>query len=276
MATNIKYIVEGTGDPHQDATTVDIADAGSYFTGTTVEAALQEIAEGTTLDTRYLKITDAQATYVPYTGATNSLDLGAFPLITQSGVVLGMTAEIELFGNPNKFGIADNITGEQAFLDLSALTADKTFTFPDASGTIALAENVIPYTGATQDVDLGNYSLTATNLTLNGDFSFISSGSFNWTIDENYAEMQFTGDSLNFQAPSIIFLPQSSAGFKIQDPTSNIRVIFDTSALTPGDKTFTFPDASGTLALETSANGSFTTADSKTVTVVNGIITSII
>jgi len=35
MATNIKYIVQGDNDPAQDATGIDIADAGSYFTGST-------------------------------------------------------------------------------------------------------------------------------------------------------------------------------------------------------------------------------------------------
>lgn len=36
------------------------------------------------------------------------------------------------------------------------------------------------------------------------------------------------------------------------------------------------PDANGTIALKTSASGSFTSNDGKTITVVNGIITSIV
>jgi hypothetical protein len=36
------------------------------------------------------------------------------------------------------------------------------------------------------------------------------------------------------------------------------------------------PDASGTIALKTSATGSFTSNDGKTITVLNGIITSIV
>lgn len=37
---------------------VRIQDAGSYYTGTQVEAALQEIGAGTTLDSRYLQISN--------------------------------------------------------------------------------------------------------------------------------------------------------------------------------------------------------------------------
>ena len=38
------------------ATQIQIADAGGYYTGTTVEAALQEIGAGTTLDSRYVNV----------------------------------------------------------------------------------------------------------------------------------------------------------------------------------------------------------------------------
>lgn len=52
--------------------------------------------------------------------------------------------------------------------------------------------------------------------------------------------------------------------------------IFDFSNLSTSDKTFTFPNATGTIALQSAASGSFTTADGKTVSVTNGIITSIV
>jgi hypothetical protein len=42
------------------------------------------------------------------------------------------------------------------------------------------------------------------------------------------------------------------------------------------DRVYDLPDASGTLALQTAASGSFVSQDGKTVTVVNGIITSIV
>jgi hypothetical protein len=42
------------------------------------------------------------------------------------------------------------------------------------------------------------------------------------------------------------------------------------------NRTVKFPDAAGTVALTTAANGSFTSNDGKTITVVNGIITTIV
>lgn len=52
-------------------------------------------------------------------------------------------------------------------------------------------------------------------------------------------------------------------------------VTFDPSPLT-SNRVYSMRDSSGTLALETAASGSFTTVDSKTVTVLNGLITSIV
>lgn len=41
-------------------------------------------------------------------------------------------------------------------------------------------------------------------------------------------------------------------------------------------RVWTLPNATGTIALQTAASGSFTSANGKTITVVNGIITSIV
>jgi hypothetical protein len=42
------------------------------------------------------------------------------------------------------------------------------------------------------------------------------------------------------------------------------------------NRTYTLPNASGTLALQSAASGSFMSQDGKTITVANGIITSIV
>lgn len=56
QAATKKYVDDNIATVDQ-ASEISIADAGGYYTGTDVEAALQEIGAGTTLDTRYLKLT---------------------------------------------------------------------------------------------------------------------------------------------------------------------------------------------------------------------------
>jgi hypothetical protein len=59
------------------------------------------------------------------------------------------------------------------------------------------------------------------------------------------------------------------------DVLSGYRGRFDMSLLS-ADRIYQYPDAGGEVALKTGANGTFTTVDLKTVTVVDGIITSIV
>lgn len=48
------------------------------------------------------------------------------------------------------------------------------------------------------------------------------------------------------------------------------------TSLATANRVYTFPDATGTVALKTAASGTFTSQDGKTVTVVDGLITSIV
>jgi len=138
--------------------------------------------------------------YVPYTGATTNVDLGLFSLTSNSIKVIGdnstyggtlsikqsnVTSLIgvgytELFGKTNRLGISFG-AGSIALLSNSILTAERTYTFPDASGTIALTSDIpiltgyVPYTGATTNVDLGTFNLTADVIT-GATGSFTSSG----------------------------------------------------------------------------------------------------
>ena len=67
----------------------------------------------------------------------------------------------------------------------------------------------------------------------------------------------------------------SISGIKIVNYLGRSVNITPGSAIT-ADRTYTFPNASGTIALQSAASGSFTSVDGKTITVVNGIITSIV
>lgn len=73
--------------------------------------------------------------------------------------VIGMTdyngdgASLYLYANSSVPLILYGSTpGWSAQFNISNLTANQTFNFPNQSGTIALAENVVPYTGAIADI----------------------------------------------------------------------------------------------------------------------------
>jgi len=131
------------------------------------------------------------------------------------------------------------------------LTAARVWTTPDATGTLALTSDLgsyVPYTGATADVDLGAY-----NLRIEGNFTFS-----NGTPWLNIASMEFIDSeginpSINFGERWLVDLNGDSIvnwdnKLKIREAGSNFVAFLDASLLT-SDRTFTFPDASGTMAL---------------------------
>lgn len=67
----------------------------------------------------------------------------------------------------------------------------------------------------------------------------------------------------------------STSGIKIVNHLGRSVDIVAGSAIT-ANRTYTFPNASGALALQSAASNTFTSNDGKTITVVNGIITSIV
>jgi hypothetical protein len=146
--------------------------------------------------------------FVPYTGANASVDLGIYNLsaslidpkqiILKKDTILGGSISIETGSGFSWFGSNDTIllaSGASntlslrsivssvlrtAILDFSTISAatSRTFTLPDASGTLALTSNLssyVPYTGATANVNLGTFDLTADVIT-GATGSFASSG----------------------------------------------------------------------------------------------------
>lgn len=67
----------------------------------------------------------------------------------------------------------------------------------------------------------------------------------------------------------------SSSGVRLTNISGRTVNINPGTAITV-DRSYTFPNASGVIALQTTASGSFVSQDGKTITVVNGIITSIV
>ncbi len=86
----------------------------------------------------------------------------------------------------------------------------------------------------------------------------------------------YTGDSeIYFDDSVMLFSTQGGNKFEFK-ANGGFSGILDFSSIAASAKTFTFPNTTGTVALETAASGTFISADAKTITVVNGIITSIV
>lgn len=124
-------------------------------------------------NTGTLALTSDLLTYVPYTGATGPVDLGAETLtaanlVATNSLFLGaVNTEIK----SSTLGVWTVVSndGDEANIDANNLTADRTYTLPDATGTIALTSDLssyVPYTGATGAVDLGANNLTVDTNTL--------------------------------------------------------------------------------------------------------------
>ena len=129
------------------------------------------------------------------------------------------------------------------------------YTFPAATGTLALTSNLssyVPYTGATSTVNLGNNVIYSANAIIEG------TGSLNGALSiKQYATPLTTGSGY-----TSLFAGTSSLGMTFG--TSN-AAFFDGSTIT-ANRTYTLPNASGTLALTSDLTGYVTLATAQTIT----------
>lgn len=80
----------------------------------------------------------------------------------------------------------------------------RTYTLPDASGTLALTSdlaNYVPYTGATGNVDLGIYNLTTNKLQLNTNptLGTLTTGQLYWDTTNHTASLTLEDTTVNLQ-----------------------------------------------------------------------------
>jgi hypothetical protein len=213
--------------------------------------------------------------YVPYTGATQDVDLGAFKLNAQSLHAKG-TGGLGHLGlkhqsasataSANEVSLFADSLGDLGWLNgnlylskfiTSSNTAARSYTFPNASGTIALTSNLssyVPYTGATANLDLGIYSITAgigtfTNGVLNGN------GTNPANLYLKKGSSPFFTNAANYGLIAAV----SSSFILISDVdgTNYKYASFNLGSLTNNtNRAYTLPDASGTIAL-TSDLGSY-------------------
>jgi hypothetical protein len=200
--------------------------------------------------------------FVPYTGATTDVDLGLFSIISNRVSAIGDnstyggtlsikqnnvrsllgTGYTELFGKTNLLGISFGV-GSIANLSNSVLTAERTYTLPDASGTLALTSDLssyVPYTGATGNVNLGTYDLIAGGISSSG--IIVANGLLGalggLDFQKGNIPSSFTlGDV-------ILYAEGSSNNIVFRDNTSKAKLDFNNST-----QTYTFPAITGTIAL---------------------------
>ena len=148
-------------------------------------------------------------------------------------------------------------------LDATANTDSRTYVLPDANGHVALVE-----TTTLQQV-------TSQNGTTTNDIFVNRLGIYD-DVFEGYANIQSRDLEFNFlNAAGLSVFDIKENGITIKN-TSNSRYGLINPSLITDYRNHLLPDESGTFALTTTANGSFTSQDGKTITVVNGIITSIV
>lgn len=189
---------------------------------------------------------------VPYTGATQTVDLGSYDLNArgikvngtagsghvdfkhQSGTPTGSASSTTMFADTNGNMAWKNDHNYITTLASNANTADRTYTFPNASGTIALTSDIpslsgyVPYIGATTNVDLGSKDLVTRRIYLN-------------TNNEGIYAKDLAGTTLY----QILVLNTSN---KVSIDQNGLGTIFG-GTIGNGTYTYTLPSATGTLAL---------------------------
>jgi hypothetical protein len=116
--------------------------------------------------------------------------------------------------------------------------------------TSSAASTYVPYTGATADLVLGNRLSKANSFYADGDGSFTSGGLF---------LKQYASGATNITGYNIITTQTSGFLFSASVASSFKNFILDVSSLTDvTQRTYTLPDASGTLALTSSLSGMVT------------------
>jgi hypothetical protein len=159
-AGNIRYQWNGTNNQFTGPTT--------FGSSVTINTAGQSILSIVSSSGNSSDITSSIAGVLKSTISTSATE---FKLISAIDNIL-------------KFQSSTNFRASLIFSN----TADYSYTYPDASGTIALTSNLsayVPYSGATANVNLGTFDLTADVIT-GATGSFASSGGSN-TFDINHS-----------------------------------------------------------------------------------------
>jgi hypothetical protein len=165
-----------------------------------------------------------------------------------------------------------DVTGTGKFsgiLTLGSTVSNGTYTYtlPSATGTLALTSDIpsvsgyVPYTGATQAVNLGFNQLLASTLTINGDS--LTGGSY---LGFKHSTSVNTG---NDGYTSIYTFGTNTIGFKSISGATTKDFSFSMASITPGvpgGRIYTLPDADGTIALTSDLSSYVTLGTAQSIT----------
>jgi hypothetical protein len=231
-----------------------------------------------------IALTSNLSSYVPYSGATSNVNLGTYNLTTTGNVnatnfvgsqsaVLGagtIGGTLALFPyatyttNDGYLNIVASSTTKlnlifgqgssvykTAIFDVAGLTnsVNRTYALPDASGTLALTSdlsNYVTLTGASQTISSAK-SFTSFPTTFK-DVIIDGSGTSASGVNLKIA----TGGFVSAGGGYITLYSSASKKLFVYDGTSASTAALDFSSLTSAiTRTFTYPDANGTLVLGT-------------------------
>jgi hypothetical protein len=213
---------------------------------------------------------------VPYTGATQSVALGLNNFSAQqiningngtnnanlylkqgiaSLVIADGFSNILATGTKIGFQVAtSSVAAYYADFQFSSLTAQRTYTLPDATGTLALTSNLssyVPYTGATGDVNTGNFSIYSNYLNLKNAL-YLNGDTYNGAIvmtSNKGGQIYATTNSINI-TPAGIYLLDFTFGGAAGGAANLKNFRLNVASLNVNElRTYTMPNASGTLAL---------------------------
>jgi hypothetical protein len=210
------------------------------------------------------------ASVVPYTGATALVNLGTYNLKSNSlyaegdGAFAGGGLLIKQYASGTTsisgyntissqtsaffFSASQGGSYKNFLLDPSGLTnaTTRSYTLPDASGTLALTSNLssyVPYSGATTDVLLGSWALFSAGVQVtNGGLGVISTDG--WLSASKGIFLTDTASGGNWST-GITNITARTSGLLITHNAGGGILNFNTSTT----YTYNFPAADGTVAL---------------------------
>jgi hypothetical protein len=283
----VKGIIQAYGS---NETTTEFPDANSikYYVGQgsgNYKNFVFDVSNVTLNATRTYNLPDASGTLAILEAGTQTFT-GTVNVLGSLGTKFGIS--IEKGNTPSPLSLNDifiyassgatniiNFANSSYRTSFSFPTSNQTFTYPAASGTVALTSDLsgyVPYTGATSSVNLGAFDLTSRLLFSNG--SGTASGIIGLKIGNTVQATSGYGTIGAASGQQFVFNSFVSGSY-------NVTAYFNFSGLSNDVvRSFTFPNADGTLALTSNlsaylplAGGTLTGALSGTSATFGGLLT---